>query len=74
MPIYEYKCDDCGANSTALISVSNRDGEEGGLNCPECGGSGLKRQLSTFSFKCPTGSTDPVKPAPSAPPCSTGGG
>jgi len=44
MPIYEYKCHDCGG----VTEVLARPGEEAPM-CQECGSSQLTRQLSTFA-------------------------
>ncbi|HID92992.1 MAG TPA: zinc ribbon domain-containing protein [bacterium (Candidatus Stahlbacteria)] len=62
MPIYSYKCEDCGAQFDLLIGVG-RGNEE--LQCHKCGSKKLKRLLSSFgvriegsssdSLSCPTG-------------------
>jgi len=45
MPIYEYRCDECGKRSTSLLpSYSSPDPA-----CPHCGKPGLKRLVSTFA-------------------------
>jgi putative FmdB family regulatory protein len=45
MPIYEYRCDDCGKRSTSLLpSYSSPD-----PMCPHCGKAGLRRLVSTFA-------------------------
>ena len=46
MPIYEYKCEDCGTKFEKLV---RRTSETAGLNCPSCGHNHLKQELSTFS-------------------------
>ena len=45
MPVYEYRCEDCGKRSTALLpSWSAPDPA-----CPHCGKPGLRRLVSTFA-------------------------
>jgi putative FmdB family regulatory protein len=45
MPIYEYRCDECGKRSSALLpSYSSPDPV-----CPHCGKPALKRLVSTFA-------------------------
>ncbi|MHB1543054.1 MAG: FmdB family zinc ribbon protein [Gammaproteobacteria bacterium] len=47
MPIYEYRCDDCGEISEALQKV-----DEPALDhCPKCGSTGLKRVMSATVFR-----------------------
>ncbi len=46
MPLYEYRCDDCGHR----FEILQRIGESAdGLGCPECGAEGLAKQHSTFA-------------------------
>ncbi len=45
MPLFEYKCKDCGKRFEKLI-LGNRDVD---LICPECGSEKTERQLSTFA-------------------------
>ena len=45
MPIYEYRCEECGKRSTSLLpSYSSPD-----PMCPHCGKAGLRRLVSTFA-------------------------
>jgi putative FmdB family regulatory protein len=45
VPIYEYRCEDCGKRSTSLLpSYSSPD-----PMCPHCGKAGLRRLVSTFA-------------------------
>ena len=46
MPIYEYRCEDCGTKFEKLIC---RQAEVPGLECPSCGQKHLKQELSTFA-------------------------
>jgi putative FmdB family regulatory protein len=45
MPIYEYRCEECGKRSSALLpSYSSPDPA-----CPHCGKPALRRLISTFA-------------------------
>lgn len=46
MPIYEYKCSDCGA---AFEKLLRRAADAAELACPSCGRNHLEQQLSTFA-------------------------
>ena len=46
MPIYEYKCDKCGARFELLRRMSDADRD---LVCPECRADAVRRMLSTFA-------------------------
>jgi putative FmdB family regulatory protein len=75
MPIYDYKCRECGRVSEIL--VRNTDGQD--VRCPACGGASMDRLISSSCL---------VKKSPQAPgttccgreercdkpPCSTGEG
>lgn len=43
MPLYEYRCGKCARKITLLVR-----GGEGGLSCPNCNSTDLKRLFSTF--------------------------
>lgn len=43
MPIYEYKCDDCGSCFEELVM-----GEPVRVACPRCGSSSTEKVISTF--------------------------
>jgi putative FmdB family regulatory protein len=62
MPIYEYRCEDCGTKFEKLV----RGGVE--AECPSCGQKRLKQELSTFAAHA---SSSP-KPGP-MPSCPAGG-
>jgi len=51
MPIYEYRCKDCGKISEFLVGVSKEDDE---IKCQHCGGKNLDKILSK-SFISTTG-------------------
>ena len=45
MPIYEYRCEECGKRSSALLgSYASADPA-----CPHCGKHALRRLVSTFA-------------------------
>lgn len=46
MPIYEYRCEDCGNEFEKLV---RRPGDASGLQCPSCGKNHLTPRLSTFA-------------------------
>ncbi len=47
MPIYEYRCEDCGHELEALQKVS----DEPLLECPQCGQPALKKLISAAGFR-----------------------
>jgi putative FmdB family regulatory protein len=63
MPIYEYRCEDCGTRFEKLV----RGGTE--VECPQCGQKRLKQELSTFAAHASSG----AKPSGQPPMCPSGG-
>ena len=59
MPLYEYKCSECGRNFDRLVSISEASKNQ---VCPHCGGKNTKKQLSVFASK----SSSPTFSAPPA--------
>ncbi len=60
MPIFEYKCKDCGQ----VTEVLERSGAKASHKCQKCGSARMEKQLSAFgvgkgrsssSASCPTG-------------------
>ncbi len=45
MPIFEYKCGDCGVVSSILV----KSGSGRGVKCPKCGSKSMTKQISSFS-------------------------
>ena len=45
MPIFEYRCEDCGTRFEKLVRSSDTDGP----HCPHCGAARLEQELSTFA-------------------------
>jgi putative FmdB family regulatory protein len=46
MPIYEYRCQDCG-NRFEILQRLGQGAE--GVSCPECGEERVEKQYSTFA-------------------------
>jgi putative FmdB family regulatory protein len=46
MPIFEYKCQDCGTKFEKLVRRSSDTAE---LECPSCGKQRLEQEHSTFA-------------------------
>ena len=74
MPIYEYRCEDCGTQFEKLVRGSTGAAE---IECPSCGQKHLKQELSTFAAHA-TGlnAAEPPKPpsCPAGGPCNNPGG
>jgi putative FmdB family regulatory protein len=71
MPIYEYRCEDCGAKFEKLV---RRAAEGSGVECPSCGRNHLKQEFSTFAAHANTRSkSSDVPMCPSGGPCHTPG-
>jgi putative FmdB family regulatory protein len=47
MPIYEYRCDECGHELEAIQKMSDEPLTE----CPECGKPALKKMVSAAGFR-----------------------
>jgi putative FmdB family regulatory protein len=67
MPIFEYRCDDCGHEFEELESIANRDKPR---ECPACGAASITRTISTFSARVAPESSGSC---PSADTCGSGG-
>ena len=65
MPIYEYRCQDCGSKFEKLV---RRESDVPELECPKCGQKHLAQELSTFAAHACSAS----KPAAGMPPCAGG--
>lgn len=46
MPIYEYRCEECGRTYEQIRRMSEADKD---LQCPSCESEKVKRQVSTFA-------------------------
>ena len=69
MPLYEYRCADCGHRFEVLQRMG--EGNES-LTCPECGSPRPERQLSTFASA--GGSAGGTGDLPAGGACGTGSG
>jgi len=75
MPIYEYRCESCGAVSEYLVVKEN----EGPIRCRQCGSSRMDRILSASSFTLRSPERAPGRTCCGreercdTPPCSGGG-
>jgi putative FmdB family regulatory protein len=62
MPIYSYKCKDCGEQFDLLVGMTAQKTE---LKCSKCNGKNIEKVISTFSVGGQRGSS-------SGSSCSTG--
>ena len=75
MPIYEYRCEACGAVSEYLVGLGHVER----IQCKVCGASGIKRILSASSFTLQSPRRMPGRTCCGReerceiPPCSDGG-
>jgi putative FmdB family regulatory protein len=65
MPIFEYRCDDCGKKFEKLV---RRAVDAPGVECPSCGQKHLTQEHSTFAAHVSSGSK-----AAEMPRCPSGG-
>jgi putative FmdB family regulatory protein len=47
MPMFEYKCRDCGIVSEFLVGVTSTEPE---IVCADCGGADMTKMISTISI------------------------
>jgi putative FmdB family regulatory protein len=75
MPIYEYRCEACGAISEYLVGLGDKEK----IQCKVCGSSGMNRILSASSFTLQPDRRMPGRTCCGreerceVPPCSDGG-
>jgi putative FmdB family regulatory protein len=69
MPIYEYRCEDCGTKFEKLVRRSDVES----IECPSCGEKHLKQELSTFAAHASGGSKSAEMPACPGGRCSNPG-
>jgi putative FmdB family regulatory protein len=67
MPIYEYRCQECGTKFEKLV---RRAEDVPGIECPSCGQKHLQQELSTFAAHANGSSKDS---GGQLPPCASGG-
>ena len=46
MPMYDYKCLDCGQES--LVALTLKEHEKGAATCPHCGSKRLEQLITSF--------------------------
>jgi putative FmdB family regulatory protein len=49
MPVYEYRCSNCGKSFSLQLSMTEHD--NGVLTCPDCNGGEIVQQYSAFYAK-----------------------
>ncbi|MCC7202867.1 MAG: zinc ribbon domain-containing protein [Nitrospirae bacterium] len=59
MPLYEYKCEDCGALFERLVSQTNIQ-----TACVNCGSERVKKQFSVFAASVSHGRSGDMPPSP----------
>ena len=57
MPLFEYRCEDCGKISEFLVGVSQENPE---MECAHCGGKDLQKVLSKSNFVSKSSTVDPA--------------
>ena len=67
MPIYEYRCQDCGTKFEKLV---RRSSDVPQIECPSCGRKRLTQELSTFAAHSGNGGKSPDRPVCPAGRCS----
>ena len=69
MPIFEYKCADCGAKFDELVGSPDEE-----VPCPKCKSEKTEKQLSVFAASVSSGSGNlPSMPSCARPGCGAGG-
>ncbi len=69
MPIYEFVCTECGKSFEDLVFSLSKIDE---VVCPACGGSQVKKKMSTFASKPAAGASSFSIGPSSASSCGTG--
>ena len=59
MPIYEYRCEECGRVFEMLRRFSDADRD---LKCPVCESEDIRRQVSSFAASAGSGSAGGCAP------------
>ncbi|HID11247.1 MAG TPA: zinc ribbon domain-containing protein [Candidatus Latescibacteria bacterium] len=67
MPIYEYRCSDCGANFEELVLSRNTES----VRCPQCSSTEVRRKPSVFGLKVQGGASTSSCAACAGGTCST---
>ena len=64
MPLFEYMCPGCGQSFEKLVRSSQPAQDE--IECPQCGNTHAKRQISTFAVSGGGRSSVSSAPAPAS--------
>ena len=67
MPIYDYRCKECGTEFEKMVRLSEADRSP---LCPQCGSQDTRKQITTFASLNSTSSTR----GSSSSSCGSGGG
>jgi putative FmdB family regulatory protein len=55
MPVYDYRCDDCGHDFVVIESLGEHEDHEGtDPTCPECESGHVKRVITPVHIQAPT--------------------
>ena len=54
MPIFEFRCSECGASFEELVRSASATGE---VLCPSCGSEQVVKQISTFASRISGGTS-----------------
>ena len=68
MPIYEYRCDDCGTKFEKLV---RRSTDADAVECPSCGEKHLTQEMSTFAAQVGSGGKSAEMPSCPSGRCSS---
>jgi putative FmdB family regulatory protein len=60
MPIYEYRCLECGEKFEEFVRFINKPEPE--FKCPKCGGGKVEKLLSSFGFRSSGSGSEPICP------------
>ena len=67
MPLFEYRCNDCGKISEILVFSSDET-----QKCKHCGSTNLEKMLSSFAVSmAPASSSQPVPACPAGSCCNS---
>ena len=68
MPIYEYRCEQCGARFDKLVPMSQAQAAQ---RCPSCGAERARKLMSSFAA---TGTSSTSSAGGASASCAPGGG
>jgi len=57
MPVYDYRCEDCGHDFVVIESLEEHEAHEGpagrAQKCPECGSTKVERVITSVHIQVP---------------------